>query len=149
MTKQTLFEDFVVRCIKVLDIGWSAVAYFVLAMLTLYILNKLFVYNDEVENKKSTLRLIIEMLLYIWLIGVFVYMARNVYPIIPWPFENVYGYEHLKTKEVTNAAFYGTFVILFNTNLQKQFNRIRERLDNIFGTKHIENKVVIVNQDML
>jgi hypothetical protein len=144
MSSQTLLENIILRSIKILDIGWSASAYFIMAMFTLFILNKLIIYKEEEENKKSTVRLIVELLLYFWLIGVLIYISRNIYPLIPWPLDGVYGYEHIKTKEVTNAALYGTFLIVFNTNLQRQFNALRIRFDNIFGTKHLDQ--VILNQ---
>lgn len=129
---QTTSQDIIVRAIKILDIGWASIAYLLLAMVFIQFIN--FIYGDfdeKKEQEKSTVTLILELFLHAWLIGITIYLARNLFPLIPWPFDGVYGYSHLKVKEVVNATMFATFIVGLNERFRTQVSTLRERF-----TKH-------------
>lgn len=130
------YEDIVRRSIKVVDIGYSAAAYFTFALLVVIILNKLSgPYDQKVEDEKSTIRLIIDIIFRMWLIGVLAYIARNLFHAIPFPFNGMYGYKHLHLKEVQESTIFVAFVVIFDVHLQSQVITLKKRLGiNINGS---------------
>ena len=119
----------VLRSIKILDIGWAATVYFVGALLCVKILNINTRPSDyDMDNQKSTTRLCAEVILQVWFIGVLAYIFRNLFGIIPWPFQGVYGYDHLQVKEVTNSAVFVAFMVIFDTKLQNKVKILKSRL---------------------
>lgn len=127
--QQPLYQDIAVRGIKMLDIGFAAAGYFILALLAIMAFNKIGgKYDKAAEVKKSTPLLILQIILRVWLIGISAYIARNVFPLIPWPFEGVYGYQHIKVKEVSNGVVFSAFIVAFDTHLQSQVAYLKQRL---------------------
>ena len=55
--------------------------------------------DEEKENQKPLWQVWIELFLYLWFIGIVVYVVRNVVQMIPFPFHGVYGY-HFRVKEL-------------------------------------------------
>lgn len=47
---------------------------------------------------------------------------------MPFPFDGFMGYDHNMVKEVTSAATFGTFVVLFNERLQGYYTVIKQKL---------------------
>lgn len=108
-------SEFALRSIKILDIGYSTLCYFALALATIPLLDKLLGhYNAAEEEKKSTRRIVLEISLRIWLIGVLAYFVRNLFPLIPWPLEGVYGFQHSRVKEVTSGVVYASYLASFD-----------------------------------
>ena len=93
------------RCIKLLDIGYVTVLYFVigfaLAVLTDRILGK---FDATEAEKKSTSRVVLELLLHMWVYGLLVYFVRNIVQHTPSPFHNVWCFDHTKVKEMQSAT---------------------------------------------
>lgn len=124
-----LFQDISLRSIKILNIGWATVAYFIMAIITIFILEKIYGrYDPKNYEKMSDFNLNVEMLSYVWLIGVLIYLARNLFPLIPFPFDGFFGYDHNKVKEVTGASAFAIFVVLFNERLQGYYSIIKKKL---------------------
>ena len=127
----SLYKEIVVRSIKILNIGWSTLAYFIMAVLTLYILNKVYgEFDVKYYEKMSNLNFTIDFLSYIWLIGVIIYIARNIFPLIPFPFDGIYGFDHNKVKEVTSASVFSIFIITFNQRMQGYYTIMKKNLFN-------------------
>ena len=135
---QTPFQDFIVRAIKIIDIGYAAAAYFIFAIVTVMIMNKVTgPYNAEHEEKKPLGRLLADIILRVWMIGILAYIVRNIFHIIPWPFEGVYGYQHLKNKEVAESTVFVAFVVVLDVHLQNQVTNLKKRL-GIHTSAHLE-----------
>jgi hypothetical protein len=129
--------ELAIRSVKILDIGVSTIVYFALALATVPILNKYIGhYNAEEEDKKSTKRIVLEICLRLWCIGVLSYVVRNVYPLIPWPFDGVYGYQHSRVKEVTSGVIYASYLATFDTTLQSKVGYLRTRLFGAVNSSH-------------
>ena len=127
--QHTLGEEITIRSIKLLDIGWATAFYFVSALIFVKIFTMIAgSYNEKKESAKSTARIIFEVILHVWLIGAMAYVIRNLFELIPWPFEGVYGYVHLRVKEVTNSAVFVAFTVVFDTILQQKVLLLKQRL---------------------
>ena len=125
---QSLYQDLAIRGIKLLDIGWAAAAYFILALSCVYIIDKISPKFDQAnEDKKSSAYIVAQIIVRIWLIGVLSYFARNLFQLVPWPFEGVYGYKHMNVKDVANSAVFVAFFVVFDTTLQKQVATLKSR----------------------
>ena len=123
------FKDFVRRGIKILNIGWASFAYLIIAIVTVYAIDYLFNYSDKTkEEDHSTPRLILEITFHVWMIGLATYLVRNLFPLIPWPLDGVYGYQHTKVAEVTSATLFASFLVYFNPRIQRQQSELRKRL---------------------
>jgi hypothetical protein len=124
-------EDITLRSIKILNIGWATVAYFAMAIITIFILDKVYgKFDTNRYEKMSLFDLNKSVILYVWLIGVITYFIRNLFPLVPFPFDGFMGYDHNKVKEVTSAATFGVFVVLFNERLQGYYSIIKKRMFN-------------------
>jgi MFS family permease len=122
-------KEVAIRSIKLLDIGWATSAYFLLAILAVFLLDKVYgKFNEQVEGRKSTARIVLDIIVHVWFIGVLAYIVRNLFPLIPWPFEGVYGYKHAKTSEVTQSALFVAFVVTFDKHLQQQVSMLKSRI---------------------
>ena len=122
-------KDLTLRGIKIIDIGYVATIYFLAAFfLSIWVDNKLGEFQPEEQAKKPTSRLIFECILHIYLIGVLVYVMRNLVEKIPFPLDGVQGFIHLKVKEVTNASVFVFIFVLYQKNLRARLDYIRNRL---------------------
>lgn len=124
-----LEKEIIRRGIKILNIGWASLSFLLLAIVTVYGIEYVFNYikDDEIE-KLSTWRLILEITLHVWFIGIITYLVRNLYPLLPWPLDGIYGYQHTKVHEVTSATLFASFLVFFNPKIQEQQLELRKRL---------------------
>jgi len=103
----TLKFEVTIRFIKMLDIGYITVLYFIFAIIVGKIFNYIFgPYNSSADVNKSTFRIGVELCAIIWLIGISTYIIRNIVEIIPSPFENFHDFHHKRVKELTSASVY-------------------------------------------
>ena len=114
-------KEFVVRGIKILDIGYITAVYFALGLVCATIFdNYLGKFDEKKENKKTLLRSTLELLLHLWITGVIIYIVRNIIPMIPFPLEGIYGFEHRRVKEVSSAGMFAVAFLLFQKYYQAQ-----------------------------
>uniref|UniRef100_A0A6C0IJU7 Uncharacterized protein n=1 Tax=viral metagenome TaxID=1070528 RepID=A0A6C0IJU7_9ZZZZ len=109
------------RLIKILDIGYVTIIYFLLAIIIAVLLNKIYgEYNEKDEKKKSTFRKSLDVVGMIWINGIIMYIVRNLVPLIPSPFNNIYGFKHARLKELESAYVFDFVLIYTQTNLVKR-----------------------------
>ena len=120
------------RFIKILDIGYTTFIYFLLALIIAILLDKIYgEYDEKKEEKKSVLIRTLELFSMIWLNGIIIYFARNIVELIPSPFNNMYGFEHSRLREL-NDAYVFDFVLLYNQeNLIKRMESFYHTIKNI------------------
>jgi hypothetical protein len=109
------------RLIKMLDIGYVTLIYFLSAIVIAVIMDKLYgVYNEKDESKKSTLRKTFDLVGMIWINGIIIYIVRNLVPLIPSPFNNINGFKHSNLKELKSAYVFDFVLIYTQKNLVKR-----------------------------
>jgi hypothetical protein len=128
MAGQTLVQDIVVRTLKMGDIAWSTTAYFMLALVAVVVINRVLGKRKTPVERTSTGRLVLEVVLHASALAILGYIARNVFELVPFPLEGVYGFKHLKVKEVHNSAVFVAFVISFDKPLRELVGELQKRL---------------------
>jgi hypothetical protein len=126
--KQTFKEDLIIRGIKIVDIGYITILYFILGFLVSIWFNRMYEkYVDLVNDYKSNTQLIIELLLHIWLLGVTVYIARNIVEKIPSPFDNIAGFSHTRVKELHSATVFTLVFFYSQTYMREKMGYLYKR----------------------
>jgi hypothetical protein len=116
--KMPPLQDFLIRTNKMIDIG------FITKFQTEF--------SNKEEDKKSVIRISLSLILLIWINGVLIYFARNFVELIPYPFDNLFGFHHNKVKELSGATAF-TFVLLYyQPNLNKMMKYLTVRWKNTF-----------------
>jgi type IV secretory pathway TrbL component len=72
--------------------------------------------NRQNLKKKPFYRIVLELILFFWFVGIFWYIARNIVPLIPFPFDGIFGYDHFKVKELHSATLFATMLLLMSKN---------------------------------
>ena len=128
-----LYKELIIRSIKLFDIGYATIIYILTAIFIISILNKYAgKYNEKEEEKKSTIRLFGDVILRTWIIAILAYIVRNLFQMVPFPFDGIYGYEHLKVKEVLQSSLFVSFMIIFDNHLQNRVKILKERLSKMY-----------------
>ncbi len=146
--KQTLKEDLIIRGIKIIDIGFITILYFTLGFLVSIWFNRMYEkYVDLVNDYKSNFRLIIELLLHIWLLGITVYIARNLVEKIPSPLDNIAGFSHKRVKELHSATVFTLVFFYSQTYMREKMGYLYKRLTGKAtqkkkGDPDIEHKIL-------
>ena len=104
------------RVVKILDIGYITAIYFILALcIGIPIDRMLGKFNPFAYDKKSSLIIILELILHVYILGIVMYLVRNMVELLPSPLNGLYGYDHMRLKEMQNAA---VFVLILFWNQQ-------------------------------
>ena len=122
-------NELLFRTIKIIDIAYITLLYFIIGYHSSYFLNEIFVklYGTDFE-KKTNFRLLMEVFTQIACIGIVSYIGRNLAQIIPFPLDGVNGFVHSKVKELSNGAFLTVFLITFQYSMQDKLLFIKNRV---------------------
>ena len=96
-------------------------------------------FKKEEYEKKSTGIILGEILLHFFVIGVIVYVLRNIIERIPSPVEGVGGFEHRRLKEIGGGVIGVTILIGFQKHLQDKLTYVKDRfvkLETTVLSKH-------------
>jgi hypothetical protein len=118
-------DEILFRSVKMLDIGYVTILYFIIAYILGYYLDILFlnIYGNDYENK-SKIYLTLEVLLQISMVGIFAYIGRNIIQLIPSPLNGIGGFDHKQLKELSSSAFLLVFIFFFQKNLIEKIHYI-------------------------
>lgn len=108
--------------IKFFAIGFTILLYFIYIILSIKLLNYIFNYDNIIYY--SPYKTITLFLLRLWFIAILYYIARNFLPLIPFPFDNCYGYDHSKLKEINAGLFMLPLFGLLDSKLRLLANNI-------------------------
>jgi len=115
------------RSIKIIDLGFITIIYFAIGLLLASAVDTNMGPLDHAqEDKKSIWQLTLECVLLIWLVGVIIYIVKNLVELIPFPLNGIGGFDHMKVKELRNAT---VFIFVF---LSFQ-NYLRDKTVNYYG----------------
>lgn len=108
--------NLLLRFVKILDVGFITVVYFVLAYVIAVGFDQWLGPFDEAKNDKKTIaRVFGELILQCWFFATVTYIIRNVVELVPSPFEGILGFRHLIVKELTSAAVF-SMILLWNSH---------------------------------
>ena len=131
-----LKKEIIIRSIKILDIGYVTALYLTLGIILAKVCDLYInIYDEEEDNKKSTWVILLELILYSWFLGVVIYIVRNIVPLIPFPLDGKYGFDHLRVKEVTSGATFSIAFIFYQTNYRNKINNLLKRVDSMLNVK--------------
>jgi hypothetical protein len=125
-----LKKELIIRSIKIFDIGYITSIYLILGIILAKSVDNYFgKFDEEEENKKPVWRIILEVILFSWIIGIVIYIIRNIVPMIPFPLNGIQGYDHLKLKELTSGFIFSITFIYYQNYYQKKIRSLYLRLE--------------------
>jgi hypothetical protein len=132
--KMPLKQDILIRANKIIDIGYITSIYFIVgAIIANTLTNLQTTFNSEEEDKKMLISCSLSLIFMVWVNGVLIYVARNLIEMIPYPFNNLFGFKHERLKEIGKATAF-TFVLLyFQPNLINKMRYLVTRWENTFS----------------
>ena len=130
MLNKNFKKELIIRTIKIIDIGFITIIYFIIGIFLAKKCDNFLGKFDEVkEEKKSIYKSLIELLLYLWFIGIVIYIVRNIVPLIPFPLDGIYGFQHLKVKKVTSTSIFCIAFLYFQKHYQNKIKYIYSKLN--------------------
>jgi hypothetical protein len=127
-------NDLLLRSIKILDIGYITVIYFVLGLITSRILDKYYGKFDKVnENKKSVFNVGIEIVVMMWVLAILIYLARNFVEGIPSPFDGLFGFQHNLVKELGSASVFAMMLFSYFYFFKSKLDYFNKRINKAFN----------------
>jgi hypothetical protein len=126
--------DLEFRTIKILDIGYITIIYFILGLLISRLFDSyLGKFNKLNDDKKYIGRVGLELIIMIWVIAIIVYLTRNVVELIPSPFDGLYGFDHLQVKELGSAAVFTMLVLSYTYHFAGKLDYFNNRINKMMG----------------
>jgi len=117
-----LKKEAVIRSIKMMDIGILTVLYFILGYIFSWLINKIY-NNFDPNTAPMKFLLFLEICGQLFIIGILVYILRNLIELIPFPLEGIYGYQHTKVRELYSGGIALTFGIFYaQENIKEKLN---------------------------
>ncbi len=131
------------RGIKMIDISYVTIIYFIFGYIVALIIEKILGKLDiDKEKKKSTFNILLDIAVNFSIIGIFSYVARNLAEFIPFPLDGINGFAHQRVKELHNVAPVFVFIVMYyQTNLKIKMNYAKDRiiLGNDEANKKLDN----------
>lgn len=111
-----MYKEFIFRAVKICDIGFVTIIYFILGVTFAKLFDLLYGKFDENREKyKSKIIQTLELIGIMWVYGIVIYMVRNVVEIIPSPLDGIGGFEHHRLKELKSAPVFVFIFLYFQT----------------------------------
>jgi hypothetical protein len=137
--KTWLRDEIEMRSLKLLDIGYIAVLYFVAAAVMTVLFDKIFgEWSEVVENDKSSVRIGLELIGMVWLFGVSTYLVRHLVEKIPSPISYIplsnpgLKFDHRQVKELSNASVFTLILLGTSYHFRKKLEYFYRRITNRF-----------------
>ena len=122
-------SELLMRSIKLIDIGYVTIIYFLLAIMSEPLVNMILgTYDPIAEQAKSNIQIVFEVILRVWILSILGYIVRNIVPLIPFPLDGFHGFQHSRVKEVISGAVFASYIVTFDTTLQSKVSLLRSRL---------------------
>ena len=128
MLKSQLQHEVIIRTIKIIDIIFITILYFFVGYYTAIFIDGIFVkiFGDE-YSAKTQLTVLFELIVQMSFVGITVYILRNTIELIPFPLDGLYGFDHMRMKELKSGSLLSLAVVLFQYNLQSKFLYLRNK----------------------
>jgi len=126
-------NDFLLRSIKILDIGYITVIYFILGLVFSRLFDLYFSkHNPKNDNKKTIYKVGIELVFMIWILGIIIYIVRNLVELIPSPFDGLFGFNHYLVKELGSAAVFTMILLSYTYHFKHKLDYFNDRINKEF-----------------
>lgn len=139
MDNNFLINEIVIRFIKILDISFLGVYYLIFGILSALIINKIL---NVIEGKNKKLNKSNNKLFYAFkiflrtsLIMISAYSMRNIISRVPFLLDGLFGYQHLRLKEMNGGVIIAFSII----SLQPQFIEDIHMITKSFKQSHPTN----------
>ncbi len=121
---QKLKKEVIIRSIKMLDIGIITTIYFIIGYFVSWGVNKLY-YNFDQNERRKKIVIFLEICMQIFVIGILIYIIRNIVQLVPCPFEGFYGYQHSRVKELSSGGIAISFGVFYaQENIKAKLNYV-------------------------
>jgi len=74
-------------------------------------------FDKKTEKMKSRVLQFLEIITMFWIIGIIIYIVRNIVELIPSPLDGVYGFKHILVSELRNATVFSFVFLMFQNHL--------------------------------
>ncbi len=130
MTEQSLKDDLIIRTIKIIDIAFITVLFFIFCIsFSKWLDLKIGVFKEKDNETKSILRLFLEIISHLSLIAIAAYFIRNIVGFIPFPLDGLYGFQHSKVKELGGGVLINFLLYFYQYNLRSKIEYTFKRLN--------------------
>lgn len=114
--------------VKLADIGFITVLYFIAALLFAWVFNSVYPSKSEKEYQETSLWLLTgDVVFHIFLIGVVAYILRNLIALVPFPLEGVAGFQHGRLKELQGGVILAVLIFMFQESLRTKIAVLAKR----------------------
>jgi hypothetical protein len=128
-------NDLIMRSIKMLDIGYLSVIGFMTGfgisnMIDSY-LTSLYpkgYFDPNEADKKSIWNIFLQVCIHLWILGIIIYIYRNIIERVPTPFSFVKGYNPIKVKERVFPAIFIMGLYFSQNNLNDKLKYLVVRI---------------------
>jgi hypothetical protein len=130
--KQTLREDFIIRSIKILDFAFIIPIYtlgavFGAIFLDKYVYKYMLITNKYNIQDETDVQLFTNIVILLLINTITAYILRNLLQKIPFPFENVYGFKHMKVSEVKSGSIITMILLIFSNEIRVYIQELQRR----------------------
>jgi hypothetical protein len=116
-------HELIIRSIKIVDLGFTVSIYILLGLIVAKLMDKIEgPVNHKKIKEKPFYKILLELILFFWFVGIFWYIARNIVPLIPFPLDGIFGYDHFKLKELHSTTLFLTMLLLISKNYKEKIN---------------------------
>ena len=119
-------KELIIRSIKIYDVATITILYFTLGYTLSWLINKIY-YDFDSSKKHNKGVLFLEVCGQVAILGILIYIIRNIVNLIPFPFEGIYGYQHSRVKELQSGGVAVAFGVFYAQE------NIKEKLNYIFN----------------
>ncbi len=117
-------KEFVLRSIKIFDVAMLTILYFVIGYLFSWIINKMY-YNFDPNDDHIKFVVFLEICAQVAVLGILIYLIRNLMNMLPFPFQGIYGYNHNKVKELQSGGVAVVFGVFYaQDNIKTKLNYV-------------------------
>ena len=139
MNNNFLIHEIFIRFIKILDITFLGIYYLIFGIVSALIINKILNVIEE-KNKKlnqSNNKLFYALKIFVRtsLIMISAYSMRNIIRRVPFLLDGLFGYEHLRLKEMNGGVIVAFSIIALQPQFREDINIIAKSLKKSHPTR--------------